>query len=218
MKITFLIALAFSLGTALSAQKTLSCEGKEFNTEAGIILEKRNGEWVQAGNRSLQLNCIRRRVFSKASDSSLWRYNGEPGNWTPANTLLAGQFLNGGSNAGDGMHLQSANGKYILCMQENGDLGIWTESHAPALIWNSKTFDRGPNCTLLLQEDGNLLATDSKNHPIWNSETNKNADPCYADKKYKAIKAELENDGRLVLYSITGFRVWDNVNGKYPLK
>lgn len=199
--------------------KVVSCVGKLFKVDAEKkIWEKINGTWTHVGDRCNQLFCNRRRVFCVGIDGSVWRYNDQPNSWTPANTLLAGQFLNGGNGTmGDAMHLQAANGKHFFYMQENGDLGIWTHDPSPKLAWNSKTFDKGANCTLHMQTDGNLVAYNSKNEPIWGSETQHAWDVRYNDKKYKPTKAVLEDNGQLVLYSETGFRVWDSAKGKYPL-
>lgn len=201
------------------SSKVITCAGKQFKVDdQKKIWERRNGKWVHVGDRCNQLYCNRRRVFCTSTDGSVWRYNEQPHNWTPANTLLAGQFLNGGDGTlGDAMHLQAANGKHFFYMQENGDVGIWTHDPQPRQTWHSKTFDKGANCTLYMQDDGNLVAYDGNNKPFWASDTHVSFDSKYNDKKYKPVRAVLENDGKLVLYSETGFRVWDTEKGKFPL-
>lgn len=199
------------------SSKVISCVGKQFKVDGEKkIWEKRNNQWVHVGVRCNQLYCNRRRIFCTSTDGSVWRYNEQPHNWTPANTLLANQFLNAGDGTmGDAMYLQAANGKHFFYMQENGQLGIWTHDPSARNIWSTPT--KGTNCTLKMQGDGNLVIYDGNDKPLWSSETHQNWDSKYNDKKYKPVKVVLENDGKLVLYSETGFRVWDNSQGKYPL-
>lgn len=202
-----------------TSASVFTCMGKQFKVDAAKkIYEKINGQWSHVGDRCNGLECSRRRLFCRSTDGSLWRYNEQPHNWTSANTLLAGQFLNGGDGTmGDAMHLQSANGKHFFYMQENGDLGLWTHDPSPRIVWNSKTHMKGANYTLHMQPDGNLVAYDANNQPIWASQTQHAWDARYKDKKYMPVKAVLEDDGKLVLYSATGFRAWDSAHGKYSL-
>lgn len=194
------------------SSKGWSCEGKQFKVDENKnIWEKRNDKWVEVGNRCNELKCSNQRVFCVSTDGSFWRYNGQPQNWTPANTLLAGQVLNGG------MNLRASSGMYFFYMQADGNLEIRTNDPNSKNVWNSNTGNKGTNCLLEMQTDGNLVAYNANKKPIWNAETHSFWNPKYSEKKYKPTKLVLEDDGKLVLYSETGFRVWDNVKGKFPL-
>lgn len=198
-------------------ENVIECEGKQYKYDAQHnAYQKVSGSWKLIGNNCKELVCARRRVFKYQVDGPLMRYNGTPNSWTEANTLLAGQFLNGGTVMGGAHYLASANNGFFFYMQENGDLGIWTNAHPAKNIYSSNTRER-KNCTLKMQEDGNLVIYDASDAPVWSSETHTYWNPQYGDRKYKPVKLVLENDGKIVLYSATGFKVWDNKNGKYPL-
>lgn len=202
---------------AESAKQTLSCEGGDFKVDNdNKIWQKINGSWVHVGDRCKELICNRRRVFCVSEDGSLWRYNGKPNQWTRANTLLVGQKLNAGKKMGGAHFLTSSNGKHFFYMQENGDVGIWTHDPKPRNIWSSKTSPQ-TNCTLVMQEDGNLVVYNEANQPIWSSETHPHWDQKYSMKKYKPTRLVLEQDGTAVLYSDENYRVWTNKDGKLPL-
>lgn len=196
----------------------VNCEGYEFKvSEDKKIWQKIDGNWTHIGDRCEELVCHLQCLFCRSTDGSLWRYNGKAHDWTLANTLLAGQDLQGGRGMLKAHWLTSANGKHFLYMQENGDVGIWTHDPDPKNIWASRT---SPNakCSFAMQTDGNLVIYDANHKALWASETQEWWDSRYNEAKYKPVKLVLEDDGRIVLYSATGYKVWDNINGKYALK
>ena len=66
-----------------------------------------------------------------------------------------------------GQQLQTANRKYSLIMQADGNLVLYSPNRA---IWNSGTPGR-PGSYLYMQQDGNLVIYDTSNRAIWNSGT-----------------------------------------------
>ncbi|MCP4438377.1 MAG: hypothetical protein GY810_05480 [Aureispira sp.] len=197
---------------------TLTCEGQEYSVDSDKkIWQKINGNWTHVGDRCAELVCNRRHLFCKSTDGSMWRYNGQAHNWTQANTLLAGQELKGGDGTLGDQHLAAANGKHFLYMAGNGDISIYTHNPGVSLTWNSKTFP-GANTVLKMQTDGNLVAYAANGSVVWASNTHFTQDPKYKEAKYMPVKLILEDDGVAVLYSATGFKVWDTKKGKYELK
>ena len=97
--------------------------------------------------------------------------------------------------------LWSANGKYRLVMQQDGNLVLYagpTTDHR-ASVWSSHT--RGKGMTphrLILQGDGNLVVYDADGVPTWASHTDKT----------RAIRLILQNDRNLVLYDGKGKALW----------
>ncbi|MCB9235530.1 MAG: hypothetical protein H6581_27990 [Bacteroidia bacterium] len=202
---------------SVSPEVITTCEGKSFKVDAAkLIYEQIAGKWVKVGIKCDALACNRRKVYCTSTDGSLWRYDGTPDAWTPANTLKAGQNLNAGKVMGQAEFLQAANGKYYFYMQENGDLGVWFHNPDPKVIYSSKTAPQ-TNATLYMQTDGNLVAYNEAGTPIFASDTSPFTDARYGQDKYKATRLVLENDGTLVLYSNTNFKVWTNTGGRMPL-
>ncbi|HMR18508.1 MAG TPA: AbfB domain-containing protein [Sphingobacterium sp.] len=125
------------------------------------------------------------------------------------NTLKAGEIL----KAGD--RLVSANGQYILRMQEDdGNLCIYRFENGKqgAFVWGSmKHGFKGAKLTM--QSDGNLVVTDGSNTPKWASDTHPHFDARFNNSSNKPVKLVLENDGSLKLYTASGSVVWTNTGG-----
>ncbi|MBK7099216.1 MAG: hypothetical protein IPH58_13840 [Sphingobacteriales bacterium] len=114
-------------------------------------------------------------------------------------------LLNAGGSLNAGAQLKSANGAFILKIQDDGNLCVYPmtngqQSIMPKWCSNASGFK---NAKLQLKVDGNLVVVDGSNTIKWQSNTNKDANN-------KPVKLVLENDGRLVLYSGTGKAVWTN--------
>jgi len=63
--------------------------------------------------------------------------------------------------------LFSANGRYRLVFQDDGNLVLYEGNHA---WWDTKTGNRGAT-QCIMQSDGNLVIYTSPNRPIWASGT-----------------------------------------------
>lgn len=125
-----------------------------------------------------------------------------------ANTLLAGDTLSVGQK------LTSENGDFFLIMQDDGNLCIYKTADN-GFVWGSMIYGFS-NAKLYMQTDGNVVIYDGAMTAKWVIGTHVSQDLKYGEERYKPTKLVLEND-RIVLYSQTGFKVWDNVTGKYPL-
>ena len=213
-----MLGLLLLLATAgfAAAGDPVTCKGKQYKVdEQERIWEKPGSTWTQIGDRCLNLVCSRRNLFCYGHDNTLWRYNGTPNSWTPANELSAGQQLSAGTVMGEAQNLVSNNGNYFLYMQENGDIGIWAKE--PRQVqWSSRTADKA-NCTLKMQPDGNLVVYDATGQPVWASQMQGATDQRYNDAKYKPVRLLVTDDGRAELISATGFKVWDSKDGRSPL-
>ena len=103
-------------------------------------------------------------------------------------TLYSGQTL---ENLEE---LKSANGKFRLCMQDNGNLVLYS---AQEPIWSSRTQNKGqPPFRLIMQQDNQLCIYDSSGSPTWTSQTRAEG----------AIGgwARLRNSGSFVIYDGNG--------------
>ena len=195
----------------------LLCESGSFKIDDNQnIHEFKNGAWVHIGVRCSELVCNRRNIYCVSQDGSMWRYNGTPHSWTRANTLNSGQTLTAGTELGTAQYLASLNGRFIVYMQENGDLGIWDHNPNAVNTWSSNSREH-KNCTLTLQTDGNLTIKNSTNQQIWSTETSAAQDPRYGTDEFKPVRLVMEDDGKLVLYSRTNKRIWTSAEGKLPL-
>lgn len=123
-----------------------------------------------------------------------------------ANTLNVGETLTGNKR------LTSANGKYILRMQEDdGHLCVYHSDNGQqgAFVWGSGKHGF-KNAKLVMQADGNLVVYDGANTAKWASDTHPYNNATFKDAANKPVKLVLENDGSLKLYAASGKVVWTN--------
>jgi hypothetical protein len=123
----------------------------------------------------------------------------------PSNTLEAGQTLNTGA------YLMSANGAYILFMQEDGNLCVYKSANGQQgdFVWGSMKYGF-ENARLDMQTDGNLVVYDGDNKAQWASETHPFSNSKFKSPANKPVKLVLENDGNLKLYTASGTAVWSS--------
>jgi len=122
------------------------------------------------------------------------------------NTLNAGEELKAGER------LMSANGAYILKMQnEDGNLCVYNfaNNKQGAFVWGSMTngITKGK---LFMQTDGNLVVYNESNEPQWASNTHPFNNPKFKTPTNKPVKLVLENDGKLNLYNASNAVVWSS--------
>jgi len=120
-------------------------------------------------------------------------------------TLHAGETLNTEER------LTSANGDYILRMQEDGHLCVYhfVNGQQGDFVWGSGKYGF-QNAKLVLQTDGNLVVYDGNNAAQWNSETHPYFDAKFKNSANTPVKLVLENDGTLNLYTAAGVSVWSS--------
>ena len=100
-----------------------------------------------------------------------------------------------GNELGIGAALESANKRFRLNMQSDGNLVLYKEpEHRP--IWHTDTVGRG-GFRANLQHDGNFVVYTESSVPIWNSRTQD------IGRNYLTV----QDDGNLVIYGIDYYRV-----------
>lgn len=95
-------------------------------------------------------------------------------------TLRTNQYIN------PGQYIESANTKYILIMQGDGNLVEYGDGQR--VIWNSRT-GGNPGAFAVFQWDGNLVVYSANWRPLWASGV-----------RYNANSFVLQTDGNLVTY------------------
>ncbi len=110
-----------------------------------------------------------------------------------------GTTLHAGSTMAPGQYLQSADGRYQLIMQGDGNLVI--HNSAGAVLFQSETYNN-PGAWAVLQTDGNFVVYAASGRYIWTSHTQAGAGAVLA----------MQTDANLVIYA--GSRaVWATMTG-----
>jgi hypothetical protein len=108
---------------------------------------------------------------------------------TPSTPTVSNRLSNDGRLiASQNQFLRSANGRYRLVMQQDGNLVLYGPSGRP--LWSSNTVGRGAN-HLRMQGDGNLVIYNGSNRAVWTSNT---------PRHYSAYLI-VQNDGNVVIYN-----------------
>jgi Fibronectin type III domain len=100
-----------------------------------------------------------------------------------------------GDQLAPGEELRSANGRYSLTMQEDGNLVVYADDGRP--LWHSRTWGQ-PGTRVQLQPDGNLVAYAADDRSAWHSATWGHSD----------LRLVMQDDGNLVLYADDGSPKW----------
>lgn len=116
-----------------------------------------------------------------------------PVNFEAGGTAL-GAELRAPASLKVGEHLASANGRYTLGMQSDGNLVLAQNGE---VLWSSGSAGKGASIATM-QEDGNLVLYKGDGTPIWSSNTWKSG----------ASRAVMQDDGNFVLYKPDGTPVW----------
>lgn len=127
---------------------------------------------------------------------------------TKGDTLYTNEVLS--SQIEGGQQLLSRNGKFILIMQQDGDLVqyIGQDPDPANAIFRSGTANKGLRAVML--SDGRLVVYDRANYVVWASSSQ-----AQANDKYRLV---LENDGDAVIYSSADVPIWSNLSsGKLTL-
>lgn len=170
--------------TALGARLNPSGADRPFvlNGSAAWVVGKQNGGLtVYAVDANLTLSTF----ATDASGTSV------PSNPPPAATVR--DRMNGGDVLRPGDKIQSANGRYILTYQTDGNLVLYAGAQA---LWASNTYGR-PVGHAIMQTDGNLVIYGPSNQFIWNTGT---VSP--------GSRLVLQDDANLVIYRADGVPIW----------
>lgn len=104
-------------------------------------------------------------------------------------------YVNDGQYGGEmfmHQYIKSADGRYTLTMQRDGNLVLYSPSRA---LWQAGT-GGNPLSRLAVQPDGNMVVYDMNQRPLWWTGTN------------QRDKLILQNDGNLVLYNGRNQPLW----------
>jgi len=104
--------------------------------------------------------------------------------------------LSAGSQLRSGSRLVSANGRYELDMQGDGNLVLYSRGHA---LWKSDTADH-PGDYATMQGDGNFVIYQA-HRAIWSSGTSRDGNG-----RYYLL---LQNDGSLAIFSPADKSIWE---------
>ena len=112
-----------------------------------------------------------------------------------AKPISTGSRLASGQLLGSGGSLRSADLRYSLAVQNDGNLVVYdTQGRA---LWSSRTYGN-PGASLRMQSDGNLVLYATSGRALWSSRTYGNG----------GAGLVMQNDGNLVLYSSAGRPLW----------
>ena len=128
--------------------------------------------------------------------ASLWTSMG--GRQLPARPRIAAQpdRLHAGEGLLMGSQLTSADGRFRLIFQADGNLVLYGPGHQA--MWASGTNGHLNAYDAVMQSDGNLVIYDGGNHAIWASGTDGHGGGWLV----------VQNDGNLVLHGADGRAVW----------
>lgn len=175
--------------------------------DGNLVVYKKGGTnaaWAShtkdKGGEYLELQNDGNLVIYKKDGSPVWS--------TGTHEQLSNMLLHLNGNVGyeqtirKNEYLLSANGKYKLLLQDDGNL-VLLKTNDNTVTWASNTNGKGAT-ELRMQEDGNLvLYKGIKADPVWATGTNG---------KGNGVRAVLENWGDLVLYNNSGGIVWSSIN------
>lgn len=115
----------------------------------------------------------------------------------PSPAYFGSDRLTSGQSLPSGQYLRSTNGKYIVLLQGDGNLVIYTPGYH--VLWASHSGGKGAT-SAVMQGDGNLVLYTSGNAPVWHTATNGNG----------ASYLIMQNDGNFVIYTNAGLPKWQS--------
>lgn len=145
-----------------------------------------SGSGTTSGGATLKLQSDGNAVIYDSSSRALWSigYLHNPDLFGYVTKAM------GSSSMFQGQYIETADRKYQLTLQPDGNLVLYSQSKP---IWATMTIGPNPAKYLRLQEDGNLVLYNKNNSPLWNSRTYGNGESTLV----------VQNDGNLVLYNST---------------
>lgn len=204
-----------SFSTISGYLKNYSDNQNDKNIEGYDLDDNNCATWVNTLLKTMGVSESRREQYGEfdgidwgeeesfSSDYFLYRLSKKN---TAKNTLAAGESLKAGER------LISANGSYIMRMQEDdGNLCIYNyaKGRQGRFVWGSMKYGF-KNAKLVMQTDGNLVVYNGGNAAKWSSQTHPYYNSQFKTASNKPVKAVLENDGKLKLYTAAGAVVWSS--------
>jgi hypothetical protein len=150
-----------------------------------------NAAWVSSNAGTLTLYSVDANLTLSTTALGV---SGNPQPPNPAPTPTISDHLNAGGTLTAEQKLQSADGRYTLLYQVDGNLVLYNLNSAP--VWSSNTSGK-PVGRVVMQDDGNLVIYGPNNEFIWNSGTTS-----------PGSSLLLQNDGNLVIYDVNAAAVW----------
>ncbi|MEZ4935748.1 MAG: hypothetical protein R2788_26885 [Saprospiraceae bacterium] len=138
--------------------------------------------------------------------------NRDAGSGTWKVKIAERNHLDAGETLKAGERLMSANGEFILRMQEeDGNLCVYkyAKGKQGGFVWGSMKYGF-KNGKLVMQTDGNLVVYDGSNAAKWSSQTHPYYNAKFKDSNNKPVKLVLENNGVLKLYNAKGEAMWSS--------
>ena len=137
-------------------------------------------------------------VIYRANNSASWASNTVQAP-LPTGAPAHGDTMHGGEVLPVNQSVRSANGRYVLTFQGDGNLVLYKEyaRYARKALWASNTSGRSVD-VCIMQGDGNLVLYDPDGHPVWSSNTYGN----------NGARVAVQDDGNLVIYRANNSPVW----------
>ncbi|HZM63934.1 MAG TPA: hypothetical protein VFB59_02260 [Candidatus Saccharimonadales bacterium] len=129
--------------------------------------------------------------------NSQWKWQSGTGG-QPAWTYKGTDHLNQYQRLNPGEYLKSADKRYFLLMQTDGNLVLYSPGYH--VLWSSGT-NGNAGAYLEVQGDGNIVVYRADRWPLWYTGTN------------NAFDLFVQNDGNLVAYTLTNSWVWQSWTG-----
>ena len=146
------------------------------------------------GGQSLIMQSDGNVVLYNPENHALWASDSvaasEPATPTQHDRLLPGQGLLPNSS------IKSADGRFTLTLQNDGNLVLYGPAHQA--MWASNTNGHSSVWSAIMQSDGNLVVYDAHAKALWASGTNGKLDSTLV----------VQNDGNLVIYDAANHAIW----------
>lgn len=186
--------------------KSLWCSGTSGNSGAylgvqgdgNIVIYSSSGHalWATGTNgdslSSFYMQTDGNIVAYTTSGQAVWASN--TGSW-PMYTYYGSDHLNNGQTLTSGNYIRSADSRYALLMQTDGNLIMYGPGYH--VLWGSGT-GGNPGAYLGLQSDGNMVVYSSSGHALWASNTGGQS----------LSYLVMQTDGNLVAYNTSNAAIW----------
>jgi hypothetical protein len=138
-------------------------------------------------------------VMYNSSNTSV--YSSSTGGHSSGLTAVGSNQLAAGGNLNAGQYLQSADGRFILVMQTDGNLVLY--GPAMGYLWASNTNGSSAAYATLQASDGNFVLYDSGGHSVWD----------WHSQGLGGTTAVIQSDGNFVLDNSSGAAVQQSSTG-----
>jgi predicted esterase len=170
--------------------------------DGNLVIYTVTGEVLWASNTSgypgsrLLLQNDGNVVIYRPDGKAAWATN----TWLPQGPIARGDDMQPGEVLNPYQSITSANGRYTLIYQGDGNLVLYDSSGKA--LWASNTAG-GPVGVCIMQGDGNLVIYAHGGKPVWSTNT----------WQYPGSHLIVQNDGNVVIYRPDGTKVWATNTG-----